>query len=83
MEAIQEKKEGAYLVGGEQAGQPEYFPLEVRRGTDGALWSAWVPSWSDIWRMLFGNPIRIGVLSEKQPPIIVLVNLEFSKIRDK
>jgi len=73
MEAIQEKREGAYIVGGKQAGQPEYFPLEVRRCEQGALWSAWKPSWKDWFMMLFGRPIRIGILAERQPPILVMV----------
>jgi hypothetical protein len=74
MRAIREKQKGSYLVGGEQAGQPEYFPLEVRRGPDGALWSAWEPSWRDWFLMLFGRPVRVGVLANRQPPILVLVN---------
>ena len=73
MIAITEKKPGAYIVGGEQAGQPEYFPLEVRRGEHGGLWSGWKPSWRDLWDMLLGYPIRIGILAERQPPIIVTV----------
>ena len=73
MIAIREKRPGSYIVGGKQAGQPEYLPLEVVRGEEGALWSAWKPSWSEWWAMLLGSPIRIGILTKAQPPIIVCV----------
>ncbi len=71
MKAIQEGKLGAYSVGGPAAGQPEYFPLEVCRGEDGALWCGWKPSWKDVWAMVCGHPIRIGLMVIRQPPIIV------------
>ena len=73
MKAITEKRPGAYIVGGEQAGQPEYYPLEVVRGGEGALWSAWKPSWREWWMMLTGAPVSIGILARQQPPIIVEV----------
>jgi len=73
MKAIQEKREGAYVVGGEQAGQPEYLPLEVRRCEQGALWSAWKPSWKEWLQILLGEPIRVGILAQRQPPIMVVV----------
>lgn len=73
MKAISEKKKGSYVVGGKQAGQPEYYPLEVVRTDDGALLSSWKPSWSDVWNMVRGKPIRVGILSERQPPIWVEV----------
>lgn len=72
MIAIKEHRPGSYTVGGEQAGQPQYFPLEVRL-LYGALWSAWRPSWYDLWLMVWGFPIRIGILSKMQPPISVIV----------
>ena len=74
MIAIEEGREGAYLVGGDQAGQPEYFALEVRRCPQGSLWSAWKPSWKDWWKMLRGEPIRVGVWSQRQPPILVTMD---------
>lgn len=73
MEAIAENKKGSYVVGGEQAGQPQYFPLEIKRGEEGALWSAWKPSWSDIFWMMMGMPIRLGILADRQPPIFLKV----------
>lgn len=71
MEALQEHREGSWTVGGPAAGQPEYFPLEISRGPEGALWSAWRPSLKERLRILFGAPLRIGILANKQPPIMV------------
>lgn len=71
MEAVIEKRKGAYLVGGPQVGQPEYFPLEVVRGTDGALWSAWRPNDAELALIVAGEPIRVGVLGQRQVPIMV------------
>jgi len=71
MNPILEKRDGSYIVGGPKAGQPEYEPLEVIRGTDGARWSAWSASWKDLFRMLRGDPVRISILSKSQPPIYV------------
>jgi hypothetical protein len=73
MRAIQERRPGSFIVGGEQAGQPQYFPLEVIRCGDGALWSAWRPSFVESIKILFGAPIRVGILSERQPPIVVIL----------
>ena len=73
MNPIVERRDGAYIVGGPDAGQPEYLPLEVTRGAHGALWSAWRPSWHELLLILLGRPIRIGILSERQPPIVVEV----------
>lgn len=74
MRAIEENRPLAFIVGGPQAGQPEYFPLEVTRGPDGALWSAWRPGLLERMRLLFGTPIRVGILSKLQPPIIVALD---------
>ena len=74
MNPIVENKPGAYLVGGEQAGQPEYNSLEVVRGEHGALWSAWRPSLKEFLLIALGHPVRIGILSERQPPIVVEVS---------
>jgi len=71
MKAIETKARGAYVVGGEQAGQPEYLPLEVVRGEEGALWSCWKPSWRERFMLLMGVPIAVGILTQKQPPIMV------------
>lgn len=71
MEALREHHDGSWVVGGVDAGQPEYFPLEIRRGPEGALWSAWRPSLKERFLVLLGRPLRIGILANKQPPIIV------------
>ena len=73
MQPVTENKQGSWVVGGEQAGQPEYLPLEIRRGEEGALWSSWVPSWRERLSLLFGGRVRLGILSTKQPPVFVTV----------
>lgn len=50
--------------------------LPVVRGIDGALYSAWLPSWREWWRVLLGAPVVIGVLQQRQPPIMVEVGVE-------
>lgn len=71
MQAIVESKPGSWNVGGPAAGQPEYLPLEVTRGDEGELWSQWRPNPTELYALHHGAPIRIGLLCQRQPPIIV------------
>ena len=71
MKAISTGAKGAHVVGGPQAGQPEYLPLEVVRGEEGALWSCWKPSIRERIMLLLGSDIAVGILAHKQPPIMV------------
>jgi hypothetical protein len=47
--------------------------LSACRGTDGAIYSLWRPSIKERLQMLFGRPIVLGVLSDRQPPVSVTV----------
>ena len=73
MQPIAENCPGSWSVGGPAAGQPEYLPLEVTRGEEGALWSQWRPSAADMEALRLGAPIRVGLLAQRQPAIIVEV----------
>ena len=73
MKPLNTGAKGAYIVGGEQAGQPEYLPLEVVRGEDGTLWSCWKPSWRERFMLLLGAPISVGILAQRQPPVMVML----------
>lgn len=42
-------------------------PLSV----NGLLFTQWKPTWCDRLRVLFGHPIRIGVLGPVQPTLSV------------
>ena len=76
MNPIRESRSGSWTVGGEQAGQPEYLPLEIVRDEQGALWSAWRANWRERLLILLGYPVRIGILAQRQPPIIVTAALD-------
>ncbi len=48
--------------------------LEIIRCNDGALYSAWRPTWREVFRILFGARLWIGVLGDRQPPLIVMAS---------
>lgn len=48
--------------------------LEIIRADDGALYSAWRPTWRESLRILTGARIWIGVMGHRQPPITVLAS---------
>ncbi len=43
--------------------------LEAVRVADGAITSAWKPSWREWWAMLFGAPVWVGVITQQLPPV--------------
>ena len=47
--------------------------LWVLPGDDGAKWSAWVPTFREKVKILFGFPIWVGIYSESQPPVGFLI----------
>lgn len=53
--------------------RPEIADLHATRGEDGALYSLWRPSLFERVCLVFGAPVAVGVLSERQPPIAVKV----------
>lgn len=57
-------------------GRDEIADLSTFRGDDRAIYSLWKPSWGERLRALFGVPVVVGVLSERQPPITVKVGRE-------
>lgn len=54
-------------------GRGEIADLHATRGEDGALYSLWRPSIFERVCLIFGAPVAVGVLSERQPPIAVKV----------
>jgi hypothetical protein len=54
-------------------GYDDIADLSAIRGADGAIYSAWVPSWQERLAVLFGQPVVVGVLSQQQPPITLVV----------
>lgn len=50
--------------------------LEGVRGQDGAIYSCWKPSLRERFHLLFGQPVIVGVLSDRQPPLCVKVGRE-------
>ncbi len=54
-------------------GYEDIADLSVVRGDDGALYSLWRPSIKERVRIAFGVPVAVGVLSQCQPPITVVV----------
>ena len=71
MRPMQTFMPGSRIISGPQNGQPEYHPLEVARGPEGALWSAWKPSIWEKVKILCGSPVMVAVLAQRQPPIMV------------
>ena len=47
--------------------------LDIHRSDEGAIYSAWRPSLAERIKILFGQSVIVGVLSERQPPITVIV----------
>lgn len=50
--------------------------LGVYRSPAGVLYSTWRPGWGDRLRLLLGQPIVVGVLAVRQPPMCVAVGEE-------
>jgi hypothetical protein len=57
-------------------GVGEIADLSAVRGDDGALYSLWRPSLRELWRMICGHPVTLGVLSQRQPPVTVAVGAD-------
>jgi hypothetical protein len=47
--------------------------LGIYHAEDGALYSIWRPTWRERLSLIFGKPIVVGVLSNRQPPMTVQV----------
>ena len=73
MKAIVTNRSGSRVISGPENGQPEYHPLEVARLENGSLYSGWKPSLRERVKLLFGARIWVGLLTNQQPPIHVLV----------
>lgn len=57
--------------------------LHAVRTDNGVIWSKWVPSWTDLFRLVFGGSVYVGVYAIKQPPISVAAHRgEFFKYGD-
>jgi len=61
------------LNGGSREDGAKIEELAVLRAADDALYSLWRPSWDERLKILIGNPVAVGVLSQRQPPITVVV----------
>lgn len=57
-------------------GYGDIADLEAVRGNDGALYSAWRPNWRERIFVALGLPVCVGVLSQRQPPITVIVGVD-------
>jgi len=47
--------------------------LSVVRAGDGAIYSAWKPNWRECLDIVLGRLIVVGVLTDRQPPMAVVV----------
>lgn len=74
------------VVGGAQAGQPEYRPLSIRDMpaeltlADGsvkvanAMVTAWLPTQAELDQLNAGHPILLSILGDRWPPANIWVS---------
>lgn len=73
------------VVGGAQAGQPQYHPLSIRDmpaelvGADGSISigncmvTAWRPTADEFARLMAGAPVYLSILGDRWPPVNLFV----------
>ena len=50
--------------------------LPLLRGADGVLYSAWLPTDEERARIAAGDPIVLGVMADRTPPVCLSVGAE-------